>query len=93
MAQGFEFIAEKFQSRGPGAGERPDIEDAAAQGDFAFLRDLGLRLVTLLFEPFDQVERIDLIAALEPRACGCSRSSGAKVFCISAVTLVTMMAE
>ncbi len=65
LAQRFQFVAEKFQPHRPRAGGRPDIEDAAAQGDFAFLRDLRLGFVALFLQPFDQVERIDLVAALE----------------------------
>ncbi len=34
-------------------------------GDFAFLRNLRLRLVALLFEKFDQVQRRDFVAAFE----------------------------
>ena len=65
MAQGFQFVTKKFEPHRPRAGKRPDIEDAAAQGDFAFLRDLGFRFAAVLFQPFDQVERIDFIAAGE----------------------------
>ena len=63
MAQGFKFVAEEFESHRPRAGERPNVENAAAQGDFTLLRDLGFRFAALLFKPFDQVERTDFIAA------------------------------
>jgi len=63
MPERLEFVAEKFEPHRPGTGERPDVENAAAQGDFALLRDLRFRFIALLFEPFDQVERIDFIAA------------------------------
>ena len=39
--------------------------NAAAQGDFAFLRNLRFRFVALFFEPFDQTERRDFVAALQ----------------------------
>ena len=63
MAQGFKFVAKEFKPHRPRAGERPNIENAAAQGDVTFLRDLRLRFVGLLFKPFDQVEGIDLVAS------------------------------
>ena len=63
MAQGFKFIAEKFEPHRPRTGERPNVENSAAQGDFTLLRDLGFRFAALLFKPFDQVEGIDFIAA------------------------------
>ena len=66
VAQGFKFVAEEFEPHRPRAGERPDIENAAAQGDFTLLRDLGFRFAAALFKPFDQVERTDFIAAGEP---------------------------
>ena len=65
MTQRFQFVAEKFQSHRPRAGRRPDIQNAAAQGDFAFLRHLGFRFVALFFEPFNQIQRIDFIAAVQ----------------------------
>ena len=65
LAQRFEFVAEKFQARRPWAGQRPDIQDAAAQGDFALLRNLRLGFVALVFKPFNQVERRDFAAARE----------------------------
>ena len=65
MAERFQFIAEKFQPHGPRTGERPDIQDTAAQGDFAFLRNLRFRFVALFFEPFNQIERLDFVAALK----------------------------
>ena len=64
MAERFKFVAKEFQPGGPRAGQRPDIEDAAAQGDFTFLGDLGFRLIALFFEPFDQIQGIDLVPAL-----------------------------
>ena len=38
---------------------------AAAQGDLAALRDLGLGFVALFLEPVDEVERGELVAAAE----------------------------
>ena len=49
---------------GPVSGR--DVKNAAAEGNFPLLRNLGLRFVSLCFEPLDQLERIDLIAALKP---------------------------
>jgi hypothetical protein len=63
VAQGFQFVAEKLEPHRPRAGERPNVENAAAQGDFTLLRDLGFRFAALLFEPFDQIEWINFIAA------------------------------
>ena len=65
VAEGFEFVAEKFQAHGPGTGGRKDIDDAAAQGEFAFLGDLRLGLVALFLEIFDERERVQVFAAGE----------------------------
>ena len=90
MAEGFEFVAEKFEAHGPRAGGRENIHDAAAQGEFAFLRNLRLRLVALLFEKFYQVEGCEGSRRVSDggrrRFLG---SSGAKVFCSRAETEVT----
>ena len=53
---------------------------------FAYLR---FRLVALRLEKFNQVERRDPVAASK-RARAALQSPGAKVFCSSAVTLVTI---
>ena len=65
VAERFQFVAEKFQPRGPWTGQRPDIQNAAAQGDFALLRDLRFGFVALFLEPFDQIQRIDFVTALQ----------------------------
>ncbi len=65
LAERFQFIAKKFQAHRPRAGRRKQIHDAAAQGDFTFLRDLRFRFVPLLFQPFNQIERRNFIAALQ----------------------------
>jgi len=65
MAERLQFIAEEFQPHRPRTGQRPNIQNAAAQGDFALLGDLGFRFVTLLFEPFNQIQGIDFTAALQ----------------------------
>ncbi len=65
MAERFEFVTKKFQPHGPRAGDRPHIQNAAAQGNFAFLGDLRFRLVTLFFQPFDQIQRVDFVATLQ----------------------------
>ena len=51
MAEGFKFVAEEFESHRPRAGERPNVENAAAQGDFTLLCDLGFRFAASRFEP------------------------------------------
>ena len=66
VAQGLEFIAEELKPDRPRAGQWEDIENAAALRDLAFLCDLRLRFVGLLFEPFDQVQRVKPVAALKP---------------------------
>ncbi len=63
LAQRFQFVAEKFQPHGPRTRRWKNVHDAAAQRDLALLRDLRLRLVALRFEPFDQIERRDFVAA------------------------------
>ena len=40
-----------------------DDQDFAAQGNLAFRADLGLRFVAGVFEPLDEVERVEVIAA------------------------------
>ena len=64
-AQRLEFVAEKLEAHRPGAGQWEDIEDAAAQRDLPLLADLRLRLVALVLEPLDEVERVDAVAKLE----------------------------
>src|SRR5882762_5238584 len=66
MPQRFQFVAEKLEPDGPGAGERKDIQDSTPQGEVAFLRHLRFRFVTLILKPFDQIERIDPVTASEP---------------------------
>ncbi len=68
MTQRLQFIAKKFQSCRPRAGWRPNIQNAATQGDFAFPGHLGFRFVTLFFKPINQIQRIDFIATVQ-RAC------------------------
>ena len=65
LPQRLQLVAKELQAHRPGAGERIDIENAAAQGDLPFLGHLRLRFITLLFEPLDQVQRIDAVAARE----------------------------
>ena len=71
LAEGFQFVAEELESDGPGRGQRPDIDDAAAPREFALAGHLGFGLVALFLQPFDEVEGIEGVAALEgsgPRA-------------------------
>src|SRR5262245_37604223 len=62
VANRLQLIAEEFQSHWPRAGEWEHVENAATQGNLSFAADLGLGFITLLFEPFDQVQRIKLLA-------------------------------
>ena len=64
-AQRLQFVAKEFQAHRPRAGEREDIDDAAAQGEFALVVYLHLGFVALVFQPLDEVERIDVVALLE----------------------------
>ena len=90
VAQGFQLVAEKFQADGEAAGQGPEVHNAAAQRNVAFLRDLGFRLVTLRLEPFDQIQRVGVIALAQAAGAAFS-SSGGSVFSSKAVTLVTTM--
>ena len=63
LPQRLQLVAKELQSHRPGAGERIDIENAAAQGDLPLLRHLRLRFITLLLEPLDQVQRVYAVAA------------------------------
>jgi hypothetical protein len=65
MPQRFQFIAEKFQPHRPGARQRVNVQDAAAQGHLALLRHLRFRLITLFLEPFHQVQRLNPVAAMQ----------------------------
>ena len=71
VAQGFQFVAEKFQADGEAAGEGPQVNNTAAQGNGAFERDLGFWLVALRLEPFDQIQRVGAMALLQ--AAGAAR--------------------
>ncbi len=42
-----------------------NVQNATAQGDFAFLRNLRFRFVTLFFKKFNQVERRDFFTTFE----------------------------
>lgn len=55
MAHGIDLVAEELDAQRTLAGGWEDVDNASAKGDFPFLSDLGLGLVTLLFEPFDEV--------------------------------------
>ena len=65
MTQGFQFIAKKLQPHRPWTGRRKDVHNAAAQGDFAFLRHLCLRLIALLLQKLNQVQRRDFGAPFQ----------------------------
>ncbi len=60
-----DLVAEKLEAHRPWAGQREDVEDAAAQGELPLLADLRLRLVALILEPLNEVERVDALAKLE----------------------------
>jgi len=65
LTEGLERVAEELESDGPGSGEGEDIDDAAAQGEFAALSDLGFGFVGLVLEPLDQVQWVEGIALAE----------------------------
>lgn len=67
--QGIQLVAEELESDGPGRGGRPDIENAAAEGEGPLLGHLGFRFVSLFLQPLDQVEGIGPVSASEaPKA-------------------------
>ena len=80
VAQGLQFVAEEFEADGEAAGQGPEVNNAAAQGDVAFLRDLGFRLIALRFEPFDQIQRAGVIALLQPAGAAARVPRGATSF-------------
>ena len=65
MTQRIQLVPEKLQARRPRTRKRENIEDAAPQGDFAFVIDLRLRLVAQVLQPFHQIERVDPIPWLQ----------------------------
>ena len=65
VAKRFQFISEKLQSHGPRTRGRIDVEDAPAQGGFAFLCHLRFWFVTLFFKPLDQIERLKPVAPIQ----------------------------
>ena len=78
IAEGFQFVAKKVQAHRPGAGRRENIHNAAAQGDFALLGHLRLRLIALRLQKFNQIERGKAIAPFQSararlQGSGCKR--------------------
>ena len=63
IAQRFNFVPEKLQADRPGTGGRIDVEDAAPQGDLAFVGHLHFRFVALVLEPFHEVQRVSTVVA------------------------------
>ena len=61
----FQFVAEKFQPYRPRTGERVNIENAAAQRKFALAADFRFRLVALILQPLDEINRFDAVATPE----------------------------
>src|SRR4051812_13647416 len=59
VAKRLQFISKKFQAHGPWTAQRKNIQNAAAQRDFSFLIHLRFRFVAGLFQPLDEIERID----------------------------------
>ena len=70
MAHGIDLVAEELDAQRTLAGGWEDIDDAAAKGDFSFLGDLSLGFVTLVFEPFDEVEGVEGFALSELAGAG-----------------------
>ena len=60
-----QFVAEEFQADGKAAGQGPHVHNAAAQGKVAFLRHLRFGFIALRLQPFDQIQRVGLIALLQ----------------------------
>src|SRR5580765_3259646 len=63
MPKRLEFIAEELQPNRPRARQRVDIQNPASQGDLSFLSDLRFRLIALLLQPLDQVQRINTVSS------------------------------
>ena len=66
LAERFELVAEELQPHRPGRAERPHVHDAATPRELAFVGDLRLGFVAHLFEPLDEIKRVDGLAAPEP---------------------------
>ena len=64
--QGLQIVPEKFKANGKTAGQWPKVHNPAAQGNIPFLCHLRFRLIPLLFEPFDQIQRPGVIALSQP---------------------------
>ena len=62
VTQRFQFIAEELATYRPRRGKRKHIHNAAAQRNFPARGDLRFRLVSLCFEPFDEIQRIEPVA-------------------------------
>ena len=61
----FQVVAEKFQPHWPRTCRRKNIQDAAAQSNFAFPGNLRFRFVTLFLQKINQVEWRALVPALQ----------------------------
>ena len=62
-AEGVKVVAEKFETDGPWRRRREDVENTAAEGEFALVVYLSLGFVTLGLEPFGEFHRVGLISA------------------------------
>ncbi len=70
-AYGGDFISEKFDAHRPWVGHHKHIQDAASQRNLSFLSHLCLGLISLFLEPFDEIQRVHLIAYPDAfHACG-----------------------
>ena len=67
MANGLNLIAKELEANWPGTGQWVNIENAAAQSEFTLLGDLRFGFVPLIFQPFNEVEGVQLFSA-EDRA-------------------------
>lgn len=57
-----ELVTEELEAHRPWRAHGPEIDDSAAPGEFALPGHLGLRLVALFLEPFDEIQRVAGIA-------------------------------
>lgn len=73
LANRIDVVPEELNADRPRGGGRPDVDDATAQREGSLLGDLGLGFVTLVFEPFDEVQGIRVAGEVQ------SAKSGPKV--------------
>ncbi len=65
VPQRVQVIPEELEPHRPGMGQRENVQNAAAQRELPLLIDLRFGFVSLVLEPFHQIQRIDSIAPPE----------------------------